>query len=514
MDPGAVKCEKTYEVCEGCGQKIHDRFLMRVADSSWHEHCLACCECGVLLNHSCYCRNAKLYCKADYDRKFGVKCSRCGDRLLPHEMVMRAQSHVFHLQCFVCVVCCQPLQKGEQFVLRAGQLFCRQDFEKEMYLMQASPSGRVCSIAAATVLDSSSAAFLIFLVFVPVRRRTIDKERLEHVNNKNNWRENTSERAVDHIDVTDTTGYCLVDLTVYSKYRGDDLLDENSRPRDGRRGPKRPRTILTSAQRRQFKLSFEISPKPCRKVMKYRPKRLKRATEAPFLSPQVREALAKDTGLSVRVVQVWFQNQRAKMKKLQRKAKQEADNKSSSGEKEKDGKEDKVIKQEPLSSDHKKDCKETKWSNRSLCPATKVSRIVLSSSEKDCKETKWSNRSFFPTTTVSPIGNHYLGLNGLGQSDNSYTPTSSQPLNPNIPYSPDDTYPMHSGDSLCSSDISLDDSTNFEQMDEGGSDTLSLQNLDMQSHSVPPDRLLPGMVQVNPIDKLYLMQNSYFNTEQ
>ncbi|CAG7828677.1 unnamed protein product, partial [Allacma fusca] len=87
----------------------------------------------------------------------------------------------------------------------------------------------------------------------------------------------------------------------------DDVIgDENSRPRDGRRGPKRPRTILTSAQRRQFKASFEISPKPCRKV---------------------REALAKDTGLSVRVVQVWFQNQRAKMKKLQRKAKQDTDSK-------------------------------------------------------------------------------------------------------------------------------------------------------------------------------------------
>lgn len=44
----------------------------------------------------------------------------------------------------------------------------------------------------------------------------------------------------------------------------------------------------------------------------------------PFLQ-QVREALAKETGLSVRVVQVWFQNQRAKVKKIQRKAKQEQD---------------------------------------------------------------------------------------------------------------------------------------------------------------------------------------------
>lgn len=45
-----------------------------------------------------------------------------------------------------------------------------------------------------------------------------------------------------------------------------------------------------------------------------------------FWGGQVREALAKDTGLSVRVVQVWFQNQRAKMKKIQRKSKQDDKN--------------------------------------------------------------------------------------------------------------------------------------------------------------------------------------------
>ncbi|KAE8748760.1 hypothetical protein FOCC_FOCC004563 [Frankliniella occidentalis] len=252
--------------CEGCGRRIHDRFLMRVGAGSWHESCLACLVCGTTLNHSCYCRDGKLYCKQDYDRgwycllagragaqtagksnnMFAAKCARCMERVLPHELVMRAQHAVFHLHCFSCVACLQPLQKGEQFVLRANQLFCRPDFEKEMYLLQqASPSD-------------------------------------------------------------------------------EDLLDENSRPRDGRRGPKRPRTILTSAQRRQFKASFEVSPKPCRKV---------------------REALAKDTGLSVRVVQVWFQNQRAKMKKIQRKAKQDGGDKGG-GDKD-DSKAEKGIKQEP-----------------------------------------------------------------------------------------------------------------------------------------------------------------------
>jgi hypothetical protein len=40
---------------------------------------------------------------------------------------------------------------------------------------------------------------------------------------------------------------------------------------------------------------------------------------------------------------------------------------------------------------------------------------------------------------------HYLGLNGLNMreaGDATYTPSSSQPLNPNIPYSPDGMIPV------------------------------------------------------------------------
>ncbi|CAG0925282.1 unnamed protein product, partial [Notodromas monacha] len=197
---------------------------MRVADTYWHETCLICSVCHDPLSYSCYTRNQKLYCKLDYDRIFAAKCGTCGERINPREYVMRAGSIVFHLNCFLCAGCFRPLQKGDQFVLRAGQPLCRADFEKEFFLLQQTSLGS-------------------------------------------------------------------------------ELLDDGCGriTRDGRRGPKRPRTILTSAQRRQFKASFEVSPKPCRKV---------------------REALAKETGLSVRVVQVWFQNQRAKMKKMEKKQKE------------------------------------------------------------------------------------------------------------------------------------------------------------------------------------------------
>jgi len=66
-----------------------------------------------------------------------------------------------------------------------------------------------------------------------------------------------------------------------------------------RRMTKRPRTILNAVQRYDFREAFKLSQKPCRKV---------------------REHLASKTGLSVRVVQVWFQNERAKMKKMQRRS--------------------------------------------------------------------------------------------------------------------------------------------------------------------------------------------------
>ena len=59
---------------------------------------------------------------------------------------------------------------------------------------------------------------------------------------------------------------------------------------------KRPRTILTTEQRKKFKVYFDSGgEKPSRKV---------------------REKLAAETGLTARVVQVWFQNQRAKVSRV------------------------------------------------------------------------------------------------------------------------------------------------------------------------------------------------------
>ncbi|XP_069465486.1 LIM homeobox transcription factor 1-beta [Ambystoma mexicanum] len=235
-------------VCEGCQRPISDRFLMRVNESSWHEECLQCAVCQQPLSTSCFFRDRKLYCKQDYQQMFAAKCSGCMEKIAPTEFVMRALESVYHLSCFCCCVCERQLRKGDEFVLKEGQLLCKSDYEKEKDLLSSvSP-------------DDS-----------------------------------------DSVKSDDEDGDIKPCKGQPTQGKGSD---------DGKdpRRPKRPRTILTTQQRRAFKASFEVSSKPCRKV---------------------RETLAAETGLSVRVVQVWFQNQRAKMKKLARRHQQQQEQQNS-----------------------------------------------------------------------------------------------------------------------------------------------------------------------------------------
>ncbi|XP_045923651.1 LIM homeobox transcription factor 1-beta-like isoform X2 [Micropterus dolomieu] len=214
---------------------------MRVNNASWHEECLQCAACQRPLTATCYFRNTKVYCKADYQQLFATKCSGCLEKIVPTEFVMRALESIYHLSCFCCCVCERQLCKGDKFVLKEGQLLCKSDYDRERVLLS-------------TVSPDNS---------------------------------DSGKSEDEDLDVK--TEKCRA-----AGKGSDDCKDP--------RRPKRPRTILTTQQRRAFKASFEVSSKPCRKV---------------------RETLAAETGLSVRVVQVWFQNQRAKMKKLARRQQQQ-----------------------------------------------------------------------------------------------------------------------------------------------------------------------------------------------
>ncbi|KAJ8939248.1 hypothetical protein NQ318_015206 [Aromia moschata] len=56
----------TIPKCGGCHELILDRFILKVADRTWHAKCLQCSDCRVQLTDKCFARNGQLFCKDDF----------------------------------------------------------------------------------------------------------------------------------------------------------------------------------------------------------------------------------------------------------------------------------------------------------------------------------------------------------------------------------------------------------------------------------------------------------------
>ncbi|XP_037083340.1 LIM/homeobox protein Lhx3-like [Pollicipes pollicipes] len=198
--------EATIPKCGGCEKPIVDRYILKVLDRCWHSACLVCADCGAKLADKCFVRSGQVFCKEDFFRRYGAKCSGCDAGIPPDQVVRRAQDNVYHLSCFVCVLCSGQLNTGDEFYLTEdGKLVCKDDYQQ-------------------------------------------------------------------------------------AKQRGDTETDSTN---------KRPRTTITAKQLETLKVAYNNSSKPAR---------------------HVREQLSQETGLDMRVVQVWFQNRRAKEKRLKKDA--------------------------------------------------------------------------------------------------------------------------------------------------------------------------------------------------
>uniref|UniRef100_A0A8C5NSY8 LMX1A factor n=1 Tax=Junco hyemalis TaxID=40217 RepID=A0A8C5NSY8_JUNHY len=228
----------------------------------------------------------------------------------------------------------------------------------------------------------------------------------------------------------------------------DSRCSRNSGGKDPKRS-KRPRTILSSQQRRAFKASFEVSSKPCRKV---------------------RETLAAETGLTVRVVQVWFQNQRAKMKKIARRQQQ----------------------QEQLGN------------SRGGIPG---GRGPGRSGRDGNEDEEGLQRILVPFSRIPPPP---LEPNGFGSEAGMFRGTPPELR----PYDSEGVFQELDGDTLGSLGAALISTENSQQ--------LILGNAGIPEIPEPRDaleRLYPGNARIpempepgNPMERLYSMQSSYFTS--
>ncbi|XP_045108455.1 LIM/homeobox protein Lhx1-like isoform X1 [Portunus trituberculatus] len=286
--------------CNGCQKPITGKFLVTVLERTWHAECVRCSDCGCALTDKCFSREGKLFCRPDFFRRFGTKCSGCLQGISPQDLVRKARDRVFHLKCFTCCVCRKQLSTGEElYVLEENKFVCKQDYM----------SGKLTDVVwrASLTLPAS--------ITVDPYVMSDEEEEIESMDTGDaSLKSPGSDSAALHAPNTPATPATpsapqTTDLdkasSVNSRDDGDDededleagKDDDDKRVAEEEKGSKRrgPRTTIKAKQLEILKNAFNKTPKPTR---------------------HIREQLAKETGLPMRVIQVWFQNKRSKERRL------------------------------------------------------------------------------------------------------------------------------------------------------------------------------------------------------
>merc|ERR1712241_1638221 len=192
------------------------------------------------------------------------KCGSCGGLILDR-FILKVVDQPWHAKCLSCASCAQPLR--EKCFVKNSDVFCREDFFRKY--------GTKCAGCGEGIAPSA------------VVRRAQDN--VYHVDCFSCL---MCSRKLD----TGDEFYLMEDRKLLCKIDYDTAKTKGEYS-DGSDGNKRPRTTITARQMEVLKEAYKSSPKPAR---------------------HVREQLAADTGLDMRVVQVWFQNRRAKEKRVKK----------------------------------------------------------------------------------------------------------------------------------------------------------------------------------------------------
>lgn len=137
--------------CAGCGVKILERFLLFAMDRYWHNTCLKCSVCQMLLADmkSCFAKDGLIFCKNDYTKHYGPTgaCHACGQQIPAHEYVIRSGGYVFHLKCFNCIKCGTTLSTGDKYQWLANGPICEVDWNKMSKGSNVSAGGAAVAVA-------------------------------------------------------------------------------------------------------------------------------------------------------------------------------------------------------------------------------------------------------------------------------------------------------------------------------------------------------------------------------
>ncbi|XP_035039850.2 PDZ and LIM domain protein 5b isoform X9 [Hippoglossus stenolepis] len=112
-------------MCNKCNKVIRGPFLVAMG-MSWHPEEFNCAHChSSLVDRGFVEEKDHVYCAHCYEQFFAPTCSRCSQKILGE--VMNALKQTWHVSCFVCTACQQPI-RGNTFHMEDGQPYCERDF--------------------------------------------------------------------------------------------------------------------------------------------------------------------------------------------------------------------------------------------------------------------------------------------------------------------------------------------------------------------------------------------------
>jgi len=238
-----------------------------------HKSCLRCGECGEYLENTCFTNQGSFYCKRDYYRLFGPRCTGC---LIPfefHEEATRLREDVYyHPDCIVCSVCSGTVATGQnvQYSPTDGLLYC-EDHSFMCHMKTTLPVDSNYSSTSSGPYQGNNS----------------------NGSNGDSGIESDLSLQGEKLDGMSGPGPKSPISNEGEEDDDGDLSDSEKRDKENKR--RGPRTTIKAKQLEVLKNVFMATPKPTRLM---------------------REQLAKETGLPMRVIQVWFQNKRSKEKRM------------------------------------------------------------------------------------------------------------------------------------------------------------------------------------------------------
>ncbi|CAF3326670.1 unnamed protein product [Rotaria socialis] len=281
--------------CISCGLIIKDESYLRVHKHGiFHENCLTCYIChrslitigGGYFIRNGYDQQSHFICRHDYQiannnksyrssscSMYLPQCSKCQTIISANELVMRTDDkYIYHIDCFTCCLCNVVLKPGDDYGLHGSLLFCRLHLEQT-----TNTTFSLCSpIKAPTTAN-------INIKKSRQNGTTTQRKQRTKLNNLENNTNNLEITAFLHgNDLSNSDGN--FSSTIFN----------NSTVTNPQQRTKRNRTSFKHHQLRIMKTFFAQNHNPDSKGLKI---------------------LSQKTQLSKRVLQVWFQNARAKLRR-------------------------------------------------------------------------------------------------------------------------------------------------------------------------------------------------------